>query len=196
MPFLVKSCRQQALSSPLTLPCVRTPDLADVTLYRQQTVCRAQRKVTPGVCGGFGSFFKEPGASSTLPRGFRRQEIVLRRLMYILSVQTLDPVSSCSEWAMCGLRSWKCVNMVHWLPCQVYVKRPLDFLLHKFCIWVTSGFQSLSGCVWGLQAVGCERRGLDSPPQPCCPANPPPGSLLRPAPARTRDSFHAVPCPW
>lgn len=107
--------------------------------------------------GFFGQFSRQPGANSTLPWDFRRQEIVLRRSMSILSVQTLDPVSSCSEWAMCGLRSWKWVNMVHWFPCLVYVKRPLDFLLCEFCIWVTSGFQSLSGCVGGCRQV----RGMD-----------------------------------
>lgn len=48
VPFLVKSSPPPSL---LILPCVRgvpcTTDLADVTLYRQEPICKAQGKMTP-----------------------------------------------------------------------------------------------------------------------------------------------------
>lgn len=77
-------------------------------------ICRAQGKLTPL---DLGIFSQQPQAGSSLPREFRRQEMVfcMDAGANILSVQTLG------FWMLwvwdVGLKSWNWVNMAHWLPC-------------------------------------------------------------------------------
>lgn len=106
---LSKAAGSSPSPSPLILPCVRgvpcTTDLADVTLYRQESICKAQGKMTPLY---FVIFHSSQELTAPYAESLEDKELFcIDQYTNLLSVQTLGPVSYCSGCVTSGLKSWK-----------------------------------------------------------------------------------------